>query len=117
LKDEEFFAAADQVASAGYTLDLARTILELVDARRYGVFHVANAGHCSRYELARRAAEMAGLNSALVIGRPLNEMGGRAMRLKYSVLEMRALKQNGFAVPRPWEEALEEYIHEWQKTK
>ena len=106
LKGEEYPVASDQVASAAYTLDAAHTMMELIEARRHGLFHVANAGQCSRYELARRAAEIAGLNSALVIGKPLTEMGGRAKRLKYSVLEMRAVRQNGFAVPRPWEDAL-----------
>jgi dTDP-4-dehydrorhamnose reductase len=52
-----------------------------------------------------------------VIGKPLSEMGGRAKRLQYSVLEMRALKQNGFAAPRPWEQALEEYVGEWKKKR
>jgi dTDP-4-dehydrorhamnose reductase len=117
IKGEEYFVASDQVASAAYTLDAAHAMMELIEARRHGVFHVANAGQCSRYELARRAAELAGLNSALVIGRPLTEMGGRAKRLNYSVLEMRALKENGFAVPRPWEEALKEYIRAWREKQ
>jgi dTDP-4-dehydrorhamnose reductase len=114
MKGEEFFAASDQVASAAYTLDAAHTMMEVIEARRHGLFHVANAGQCSRYQLARRAAEIAGLNSTLVVGRPLAEMGGRAKRLKYSVMEMRALKENGFAAPRSWEEALQEYVHLWQ---
>lgn len=117
MKGEEYFVASDQVASAAYTLDAAHTMMELIEARRHGLFHVANAGQGSRYELARRAAEIAGLNSALVIGKPLTKMGGRAKRLNYSVLEMRALRENGFAVPRPWEDALEEYILEWRKKK
>jgi dTDP-4-dehydrorhamnose reductase len=117
LKGEEFFAATDQVASAGYTLDLARKILEIIEARRYGVFHVANSGLCSRYELALRAAQLAGLNSALVIGKSRSELAGRAERLSYSVLEMRALKQNGIAAPRPWEEALDDYIREWKNKR
>jgi dTDP-4-dehydrorhamnose reductase len=117
MKGEEYFVASDQVASAGYTLDAAHTMMELIEARRHGVFHVANAGQCSRYELARRAAEFAGLNSALVVGRPLTEMGGRAKRLNYSVLEMRALKQNGFVAPRPWEDALKEYIRAWKEKQ
>jgi dTDP-4-dehydrorhamnose reductase len=117
LKGEEFLAATDQVASAGYTLDLVRTIMEIVEAQHYGVFHVANSGSCSRYELARSAAQIAGLNSSLVVGKPRSELGGRAKRLQYSVMEVRALKQNGIAAPRPWEEALEDYIHEWQKKK
>ena len=53
---EQYFVASDQVASAVYTLDAAHTIMELIEARRYGVFHVANAGQCSRYELETRAA-------------------------------------------------------------
>jgi dTDP-4-dehydrorhamnose reductase len=117
LKGEEYIVAADQVASAAYTLDAAGVMMELIEQRRYGVFHVANAGQCSRYELARRAAEFAGLNSALVVGKPLSEMGGRAKRLNYSVLEMRALKQDGIAAPRPLEEALKEYIGTWREKK
>jgi len=116
-KGEEFSTAVDQVASTAYTLDAARKIMEVVDARLYGVFHVANAGSCSRYELAQHAAELAGLNPALVIGKARSEMGNRAERLQYSVLEMRALKQHGIETPRPWEEALEDYIREWQKKK
>ena len=114
---ERYIVASDQVASAAYTLDAAHTMMELIEARRYGIFHIANAGQCSRYELELCAAQFAGLDPALVIGTPLNELGHRAKRLNYSVMEMRALKQNGFAVPRPWEEALEEYIREWQKTR
>lgn len=116
-KDEEFPAAVDQVASTAYTLDAARKIMELVDARMYGVFHIANSGSCSRYELARRAAGLAGLNPALVTGKQRSEIGNRAERLQYSVLEMRALKQRGIAAPRPWEEALAEYVGEWKKKK
>jgi len=92
-------------------------MMELIEARRYGIFHVANAGQCSRFELERRAAQFAGLDSSLVIGRPLSEMGNRAKRLNYSAMEMRALKQNGFVAPRPWEEALEEYIRAWREKQ
>jgi len=111
---EPYIVASDQVASAAYTLDAAHTMMELIEARRYGTFHIANAGQCSRYELERRAAQFAGLDPALVIGKPLSEMTRRAKRLNYSVMEMRALKQNGFAVPRPWEEALKEYVRAWR---
>ncbi len=52
--------------------------MELVEARRYGTFHVANSGSCSRYELAQRAAQIAGLNPALVIGKQRSEMANRA---------------------------------------
>jgi dTDP-4-dehydrorhamnose reductase len=109
-KGEEYVVASDQVACAAYTLDAARTMMELIEAQRYGVFHVANVGACSRLELAERAAVFAGLGTARIIGKPADEMGRRAKRLKYSVMEMRALKQAGIEEPRPWYEALEEYV-------
>ena len=58
----------------------------------------------------RQAAERAGLDTRKVIGKPAAEMGRRAPRLKYAVMEMSALKQAGFPLPRPWQEALSEYV-------
>jgi hypothetical protein len=37
-------------------------------------------------------------------------MGRRAPRLKYAVMEMAALKAAGFSLPRPWPEALADYL-------
>lgn len=107
---ESYVVAADQIGSATYTLDAAQKILEVVEAARYGVYHLSNSGACSRLDLARRAAEMAGLDADKVVGVPSEQMGRLALRLKYAVMEMDALKRNGFAPPRPWPEALEEYV-------
>jgi dTDP-4-dehydrorhamnose reductase len=107
---EEYVVAADQVATGTYTLDAGHKIMEVVEARRYGLYHLANQGVCSRLELARRAAELAGLDSSKVIGKPLDQMGRRGARLKYAVMEMRALKDAGFALPRSWEDALADYV-------
>ena len=108
---EPYVVASDQKGCATYTLDAAYKIMEVVEARRWGLYHLANQGACTRYELARYAAELAGLNPDKVVGIPDDQMGRRAPRLKYSVMEMAALKAAGFSMPRPWREALTEYVH------
>jgi dTDP-4-dehydrorhamnose reductase len=108
---DEYTVAADQEGSATYTLDAAWKILEVVEARCHGLFHLSNQGACSRFELARHAALLAGLDPSKVIGKSMDQMGRRAPRLKYSVMAMDALKGAGFALPRPWQEALADYIH------
>jgi dTDP-4-dehydrorhamnose reductase len=107
---EQYVVAADQEGCASYTLDAADKIMEVVEARCYGLYHLANQGACTRYELARRAAELAGLDPGKVVGIPATQMGRRAPRLKYAVMEMVALRAAGFSLPRPWQEALADYI-------
>jgi dTDP-4-dehydrorhamnose reductase len=108
----EWIVAADQMGSATYTLDAAEKIREVVEAHRHGLFHLSNQGACTRLDLARRATDLAGLDLSKVVGKPSREMGRRAPRLEYAVMEMRALVQAGFAAPRLWQDALEEYIRE-----
>jgi dTDP-4-dehydrorhamnose reductase len=107
---EEYLVAGDQLGSATYTLDGGHKIMEVVEARRYGLYHLSNLGPCSRFELARHAAQLAGLDARKVVGIPDDQMGRPAPRLKYAVMEMAALREAGIACPRPWQEALAEYI-------
>jgi dTDP-4-dehydrorhamnose reductase len=109
-RGEEYVAASDQVGTATYTVDAARAMRDVIESGRCGLYHVANQGAGSRVEFARRAAEIAGLDAGKVIGKPSAEMGRRAARPKYVVMAFDALNRAGFALPRPWPEALEEYI-------
>jgi dTDP-4-dehydrorhamnose reductase len=102
--------ASDQLGSATYTLDAAQIIMEVVEANRTGLYHLSNQGACTRLELAQRAAEFAGLDARGVIGKPTDEMGRRAHRLKYAAMDMKALAKAGFDLPRNWQDALAEYI-------
>lgn len=111
---ERYEVASDQLGGALYTLDGARKMMEVMESSRFGTYHLANTGTCDRLELARRAAELAALDARGIIGKPSAEMGRRAKRLKYAVMEMRALQQAGFALPRPWEESLADYVRDWR---
>jgi dTDP-4-dehydrorhamnose reductase len=108
---EEYKVASDQLGCATHTVDAGLKIMEVVEAGRYGLYHLANQGACSRFELARTAAELAGLDPAKVIGVPDALMQRRAPRLKYAVMDMEALRNAGFALTRPWQEALADYVH------
>lgn len=107
---EPYVVASDQVGGALYTLDGAEKILEVVESGRCGLYHLTNQGACSRYELAKYAAQKAGLDLGRLIGVPSDQMGRPAKRLKYAVMDMRALKESGFALPRSWQAALDDYL-------
>jgi dTDP-4-dehydrorhamnose reductase len=108
---EEYKVASDQWGCATHTVDAGLKIMEVAEASHYGLYHLANQGACTRFELARTAVELAGLDPAKVMGVPDALMQRRAPRLKYAVMEMAALRHAGFALPRPWQEALADYVH------
>jgi len=107
---DDYRVASDQVGSATHTVDAGMKIMEVVEGGPCGLYHLSNQGICSRWELASLAVELAGLNPEKVMGVPDALMGRRAPRLKYAVMEMSALRQAGFALPRPWQEALADYV-------
>lgn len=107
---EQYRVASDQVGSATHTVDAGMKIMEVVERGPAGIYHLSNQGACSRLELALRAAELAGLDAGKVVGVPDAQMGRRAPRLKYSVMEMDALRHAGLVLPRPWPEALADYV-------
>jgi dTDP-4-dehydrorhamnose reductase len=95
------------VSSPTYAPDLARALLDLLDAGATGLVHVANAGACSRYELALEAIRLAGPDVE-VRERASSPDGVR--RPAYSVLDTAKL-EGLIGRPMPhWRDALEEYL-------
>lgn len=105
-----YTVASDQLGSATYTLDAAIKILEVIERRRFGLFHLCNQGACTRLELAHHAAMLANLPVEKILGKPIAEMKRKAPRPAYSVMEMKALADAGVSLPRHWKEALAEYV-------
>jgi dTDP-4-dehydrorhamnose reductase len=81
-----FRAAADGVVSPTYVPDLAGTCLDLLLDGAEGLMHVASAGEASWADLARAAAEEAGLDAGRVEGVPTAALGLPAPRPPYSAL-------------------------------
>ena len=107
---QQYVVASDQIGNALYTLDGTEKILEVVESGGPGLYHLTNQGACTRYELAKYAAEKAGLDVRKLVGIPSGQMGRPAKRLQYAVLEMQALKEAGFSLLRPWQTALDDYL-------
>jgi dTDP-4-dehydrorhamnose reductase len=107
---EEYKVAIDQLGCAAHTVDAGLKIMEVAESGGFGIYHLANQGTCTRFELARLAAEVARVDSGKVIGVPDALMQRRAPRLKFSVMRMAALERAGFAPPRTWQDALADYI-------
>jgi dTDP-4-dehydrorhamnose reductase len=98
----------DQLFAPTATHDMAERILLLLERRvPAGRYHVANAGSCSWYLLARKALEIAGV-SADVSPKPTGDSPVRRPRCSV-LLDTRAAPL-GLPASRSWEEALRWYL-------
>lgn len=100
----------DQVGSPTYTKDLAIAISQLVGRDvDGGIYHYANSGEASWYDLAKAALESAGIAHELQPV-PSSDWPAPARRPQYSVLSTGKIKSIGLDEPRHWKESLYEFI-------
>ncbi|HEX8465815.1 MAG TPA: family 1 glycosylhydrolase [Abditibacterium sp.] len=104
---ETFIAAGDVIISPTYVADLVHAALDLLIDGENGVWHLANKGTLSWADLARRAAEMAGISTGVVEARPAYTLGYSAARPHYSALG----SERGQLLPSV-DDALERYLSE-----
>lgn len=97
----------DEVGSPTYALHLARALDRLVRLPAYGIYHLANAGVCSRYEWACEVLRLAGRQGVEVI--PTTNYQ-RAARVPGRVALHNANAAALGIVQPPWQEALAEYL-------
>ena len=106
---ESFSVVETPISSPTCTTDLAVMLLALLDAKAQGVVHTVNDGGCSRYELAKASVEEAGLSDrSKVLSRP--EPEGGLPRPARAILDVTHYRQIVGIRPRPWREALREYV-------
>lgn len=83
----------DEVASPTWTVDLARALSALVRLEEVGVFHLTNAGYCSRKEWAEEVLRIAMLGSTPTEPATLADFGGPYRKPRFSALaNVRAAK-------------------------
>jgi dTDP-4-dehydrorhamnose reductase len=101
----------DEVASPTFVEDLAPAILKLVEAGRFGIYHLTNAGHCSRYDYARKILELSGRSHVPVEPILLAQFPRPSMPPKFGALANTAAAALGITLP-PWEESLAAFLRE-----
>ena len=100
---------SDQRGSPTYSRDLASGLGRLIDNQAAGIVHLTNRGDCSWYEYAVFVLEVAGMRTEVV---PVSsdDLNRPAPRPGYSVLSLERYREITGRYPRPWQDAVREYL-------
>jgi len=79
-RGDAFTAASDMTVSPTYVPDLVHACLDLAIDGEAGIWHLANAGGVTWAELARKAADAAGIDASRLEAKPAAECGFTAAR-------------------------------------
>ncbi|MDN4054623.1 family 1 glycosylhydrolase [Massilia sp. YIM B02763] len=101
----EFAAAGDMMVTPTYVPDLVNTTLDLLIDRECGIWHLSNGEAMSWADLARRAAEAAGVDAGGLREISAADMGLRAPRPAASALS----SERGMLLPS-FDDALARYL-------
>ncbi|HWQ63454.1 MAG TPA: dTDP-4-dehydrorhamnose reductase [Methanospirillum sp.] len=101
----------DQISSPTYTKDLAQASLDLIKTEQYGIYHMTNTGHCSRYEWAYYILNQIGWTGELTPGKSSN-FKTKATRPAFSALDNFGTDHTiGYELPS-WQDATGRFLHE-----
>jgi len=100
---------SDQHGTPTYTGDLASALTRLVGIGARGLLHFAQTGVCSRFDYAREALRLAGLDVPI---EPItsDSLSQPARRPAYSALDTSRYQALTGESPRRWEETLRDYL-------
>jgi dTDP-4-dehydrorhamnose reductase len=107
-------AIVDIWSSTTYVEDLINRMLQILGRRRYGTYHIVNAGVCSYYEFALEAGRLVGLSREQLA--PLIEvvkeadMQRAAVRPRYTPVRCLLSEELGLPAMRDWRAALADYV-------
>lgn len=103
----EIKAVNEGCGSPTFAKDFVRSLKALIEHNETGIFHMANEGACTRFDVAKAIAELKA-PGAKVLPVPANYFDPDAKILNESLISCR--------IPplRPWQDALKEYLKtEW----
>lgn len=99
----------DQIGSPTYTIDLCKSMMQLMETDKYGIYHVTNTGSCSWFEFAKEIFRQTNIPVKLDPCTS-DEFPQQAKRPKYSVLDNMGLRLHHFDPMPNWKDALMRFI-------
>ena len=104
---------SDQWSRPTYAKDLAKTLLSLLE--KEGLFHFANQGACSRYDIACALHKILQEKGEEIRCKEIEKIGSSlyptaAKRPSFSILDTEKIVKMLGVIPRNWEDALREFV-------
>jgi dTDP-4-dehydrorhamnose reductase len=115
LKSGKRVRAIDDIwSSTTYVEDLIDRLLQILNTRRYGTYHIVNEGVCSYYEFALEAGRLVDLEheqlGSLIEVVHERDMKRVAVRPRYTPMRCLLSEELGLAPMRHWRDALAAYV-------
>ncbi|MCC6458423.1 MAG: dTDP-4-dehydrorhamnose reductase [Caldilineaceae bacterium] len=99
----------EEMGNPTYAPDVAAAIFRLVETGRYGIYHLVNQGHTSRFGLAQAVLQATRREHIALTPIRLAEWPRPAPPPPHAVLVNQAAAALGIAL-RPWQEAVQAYV-------
>lgn len=99
----------NEIAAPTYNNDLVEGLVRLMDTGHFGTYHLTNAGHVSRWGLARFVLDNAGFPHVPIERIVLAQYPRPSTPPEYGVLENHAAALLGITL-RPWQEAVRAFL-------
>jgi len=102
---------SDKFGTPTFTKDFARNLMNVIETGRYGLYHMANQGTCSRYDIAVKIVEYMGLSDKVRIQAiSSDEFPLPAPRADSEMMCNYKLGLLGLNHMPHWQESLKEYV-------
>lgn len=99
----------DEVANPTYNVDLADAIAQLIETKRYGIYHLTNSAYTSRYDFARYFLDKAGFERVPVGRISHHEWSRPSTPPVYTSLANLSARNLGIEL-RDWREAVDTFL-------
>jgi dTDP-4-dehydrorhamnose reductase len=112
LRGQGINAAIDQFNSPSYVVNVSDMLGELLENKRFGTFHIGGSSKLSRYEQAKKIADVLGVDRSLINGMTSSEMNWVAKRPPDSSLCVNKAQRILVNKPLEYDVAIRTFIKE-----